>query len=73
MSADPRRPIATRLVCRRAAAVISVSDYLRRKLEARVPEARGKTAVIDCGVDLDRFAGRPAPPGADGRSSSSAR
>ena len=54
---------ATRLVCRRAAAVICVSDYLRRKLEARVPEARGKTSVIDCGVDLNRFAVEPAPPG----------
>ncbi len=54
---------ATRLVCRRAAAVICVSDYLRRKLEVRVPEASGKTSVIDCGVDLNRFAVEPAPQG----------
>ncbi len=53
---------ATRLVCRRATAVICVSDYLRRKLEARVPEARGKTSVIDCGVDLTRFSVSPALP-----------
>jgi len=46
---------ATRFVVRRARAVIAVSDYLRRELEARVPDARGKTEVIDCGVDLDRF------------------
>jgi glycosyltransferase involved in cell wall biosynthesis len=46
---------ATRLVVRRAQAVIAVSEYLRRLLEERVPAARGKTEVIDCGVDLDRF------------------
>jgi glycosyltransferase involved in cell wall biosynthesis len=46
----------TRRVVRRAATVIAVSDYLRRELEERVPEARGKTEVIDSGVDLERFA-----------------
>jgi glycosyltransferase involved in cell wall biosynthesis len=46
---------ATRLVVRRAAAVVAVSDYLRRELERAVPEARGRTEVVDCGVDLDRF------------------
>src|SRR4029453_172007 len=46
----------TRRTIRRAPAVIAVSDYLRRELEARVPEARGKTQVIDSGVDLERFA-----------------
>jgi glycosyltransferase involved in cell wall biosynthesis len=45
----------TRRVVRRASAVIAVSDYLRRELEVRVPEARGKTAVVDSGVDLERF------------------
>jgi glycosyltransferase involved in cell wall biosynthesis len=54
---------ATRLVVRRAAAVIAVSDYLRRELETKVPEARGKTQVIDSGVDLERFAVTPAPSG----------
>ncbi len=52
---------ATRLVVRRAAAVIAVSDYLRRELEAKVPEARGKTEVVDSGVDLERFTVEPAP------------
>src|SRR4029077_14627731 len=33
---------ATRYVVRRAAAVIAVSDYLRREPEARIPSARGK-------------------------------
>ena len=45
----------TRSVVRRAATVIAVSDYLRRELEARVPDARGKTEVVDSGVDLERF------------------
>ncbi len=52
----------TRLTIRRAAAVIAVSDYLRRELETKVPEARGKTEVIDSGVDLERFRVEPAPP-----------
>src|SRR5438093_7626253 len=43
---------ATRLVVHRATTVIAVSDYLRRELEAKVPDARGKTTVIDSGVDL---------------------
>ena len=51
---------ATRLAVRRAASVIAVSDWLRRRLEAAVPESAGKTAVIDCGVDLDRFSPRDA-------------
>src|SRR6266571_4041385 len=54
----------TRLTVRRAAAVIAVSDYLRRELETKVPEARGKTEVIDSGVDLERF--RVEPAAADG-------
>ena len=53
----------TRLVVRRAAAVIAVSDYLRRELETKVPDARGKTEVVDSGVDLERFAVTPAPAG----------
>ena len=53
----------TRLTVRRARAVIAVSDYLRRELEAKVPEARGKTEVIDSGVDLRRFQVAPAPDG----------
>jgi D-inositol-3-phosphate glycosyltransferase len=54
---------ATRFVVRRAAAVIAVSDYLRRELEAKVPDARGKTEVVDSGVDLERFTVEPAPNG----------
>ena len=52
---------ATRFVARRASALIAVSDYLRRELEAKIPEARGKTEVVDCGVDLSLFETRPVP------------
>jgi glycosyltransferase involved in cell wall biosynthesis len=55
---------ATRLVVRRAAAVIAVSEYLRRELETKIPDARGKTEVIDSGVDLERFRVEPSPDGA---------
>jgi glycosyltransferase involved in cell wall biosynthesis len=53
--------LATRLVVRRAAAVIAVSDYLRHELETKIPEASGKVDVVDCGVDLERFRVEPAP------------
>lgn len=58
VGAIPGVRAATRLVARRASAVIAVSGYLRRLLEERVPESRGKLETIDCGVDLERF--RPA-------------
>ena len=54
---------ATRQVVRRAAAVVAVSDWLRRELEQKVPDARGKVEVVDCGVDIDRFRPAPAPEG----------
>jgi len=54
---------ATRLVVRRAAAVVCVSDYLRRELEVKLPEARGKTEVVSSGVDRERFAPSPGPAG----------
>jgi len=52
-----RRGIArlTRRVVRRATTMIAVSDYLRRELEAKLPDARGKTEVVNSGVDLERF------------------
>jgi glycosyltransferase involved in cell wall biosynthesis len=46
----------TRRVVEHASTVIAVSEYLRRELESRLPEARGKTEVVDSGVDLERFA-----------------
>jgi glycosyltransferase involved in cell wall biosynthesis len=49
---------ASRRVVSRADAVVAVSDYLRRELESKLPEARGKTVVVDCGVDLERFRNR---------------
>jgi glycosyltransferase involved in cell wall biosynthesis len=44
--------------------VIAVSDYLRRELETKLPEACGKTEVVDSGVDLERFAPGAAEPNA---------
>jgi glycosyltransferase involved in cell wall biosynthesis len=54
---------ATRFVVKRAAAVVAVSEYLRSELEAKVPEARHKTEVVNSGVDLERFAPSPPPDG----------
>jgi glycosyltransferase involved in cell wall biosynthesis len=53
---------ASRRVVGRADAVVAVSDYLRRELESKAPEARGKTVVVDCGVDLERFRNREPDP-----------
>ena len=63
VGALPGVAAATRLVIRRAATVVCVSDYLRRELEVKVPEARGKTEVVSSGVDLERFAVTPPPDG----------
>ncbi|MCP9490319.1 MAG: glycosyltransferase [Solirubrobacteraceae bacterium MAG38_C4-C5] len=49
---------ATAWACARASAVVCVSDALRRELEAAIPAAAGRTHVISCGVDLERFAPR---------------
>jgi glycosyltransferase involved in cell wall biosynthesis len=64
VGARPGVAAATRLVVRRAATVVAVSDYLRLELEAKVPEARGKTEVVSSGVDLERFRVESAPNGA---------
>jgi glycosyltransferase involved in cell wall biosynthesis len=55
VGAVPGVAALTRRVVERADSVVAVSDYLRRELETKVPEARGKTHVIDMGVDLERF------------------
>lgn len=49
---------ATAWACARAHVVVCVSDALRRELEQAVPSVAGRTHVIDCGVDLERFAPR---------------
>ena len=56
VGAVPGVAALTRRVVRRASTVIAVSDYVRRELEERVPDARGRTEVVDSGVDLERFA-----------------
>ena len=48
-----RRP--ARRVVKGAVAVIAVSDWLRGRLVASIPEAAPKTEVVNCGVDLERF------------------
>jgi glycosyltransferase involved in cell wall biosynthesis len=54
---------ATRLVVRRAATIVCVSEYLRRELETKLPAARGKTEVVSSGVDLERFSVTTPPDG----------
>src|ERR687887_163062 len=61
VGAIPGVAATTRLVVRRAAAVVAVSEYLRRELELKVPEARAKTEVVSSGVDLERFRVEHAP------------
>jgi glycosyltransferase involved in cell wall biosynthesis len=56
VGAIPGIAALTRRVVRRASTVIAVSDYLRRELETKLPDARGKTEVVDSGVELERFA-----------------
>jgi glycosyltransferase involved in cell wall biosynthesis len=56
IGAIPGVTALTRRVVTRASTVIAVSSYLRRELEEKLPEARGKTEVVDSGVDLGRFA-----------------
>jgi glycosyltransferase involved in cell wall biosynthesis len=55
IGAVPGVAALTRRVVEHADAVVAVSDYLRRELETKLPEAHGKTHVIDMGVDLERF------------------
>jgi glycosyltransferase involved in cell wall biosynthesis len=50
--------VATDAAVRRARTVVAVSGWLRDELCRELPAARGKTEVIDCGVDLARFVPR---------------
>ena len=56
------RPFIRQAV-RGSATVIAVSAWLRARLEQSVPEARGKTEVVNCGVDLQRFSPLARAPG----------
>ncbi len=60
VGAIPGARAATRYVVRRAAAIVAVSEWLRRQLVDAIPEAAPKIEVVDCGVDLARFAPRDA-------------
>ena len=63
IGAIPGVATATRLVVRRAVTVICVSEYLRRELETKLPESRGKIEVVSSGVDRELFTVAEAPPG----------
>jgi glycosyltransferase involved in cell wall biosynthesis len=65
VGAIPGIAALTRRVVRRASTVVAVSDYLRRELETKIPAARGKTEIVDSGVDLDRFTVLPRENGRD--------
>ena len=56
----PGARTATAYVVRRASTVVAVSAWLRDRLVEAVPAAAGKTEVVDCGVDLERFTPRDA-------------
>jgi glycosyltransferase involved in cell wall biosynthesis len=56
------RPFGRRVVAG-AAAVIAVSGWLRDRLVRSAPSAVGKTEVVDCGVDLERFRALERTPG----------
>lgn len=46
----------TRLAIGRASTVIAVSRWLGDRLVEAVPAAAGKLEIVDCGVDVERFA-----------------
>lgn len=50
--------LLTRRATSRASAVLAVSDWLRARLVAQLPELGGRVEVVNCGVDLERFAPR---------------
>jgi glycosyltransferase involved in cell wall biosynthesis len=66
IGAIPGVAAATRIVVRRAETVVCVSGYLQRELETKLPEARGKVAIVSSGVDRERFAVTEPPPGPPG-------
>jgi glycosyltransferase involved in cell wall biosynthesis len=51
---------ATRWVLRRSSAVIANSGWLADRLTEKIPAAKPKIEIADCGVDLDAFSPRPA-------------
>ncbi len=48
----------TRRGTQRASRVIAVSDWLRMRLVAELPELADKVEVVDCGVDMELFRSR---------------
>jgi glycosyltransferase involved in cell wall biosynthesis len=56
VASNPAIRMLTGAAVRRATTVIAVSEWLRDEVHRELPGARAKTEVIDCGVDLLRFA-----------------
>ncbi len=52
----PGVTFATSLILRRAAAVIANSRWLADRLAERIPSAKTKLEIANCGVDLEAFA-----------------
>jgi glycosyltransferase involved in cell wall biosynthesis len=55
IGAVPGLRTLTARTLKRANEIIAVSSFLARELETKLPQVRGKTTVIDCGVDLEQF------------------
>lgn len=55
LGAIPGVSAATRGVLARSAAVICNSRWLAERLCARIPSARGRITIADCGIDLASF------------------
>ena len=60
LSRFPGVTAATRWVLNRSSAVIANSRWLAGRLTERIPAAKPKIEVADCGVDFEAFAPRPA-------------
>jgi glycosyltransferase involved in cell wall biosynthesis len=57
---SPLARALTRRATRRASRVIAVSDWLRMRLVAELPELADSVDVVDCGVDMETFRPRDA-------------
>lgn len=58
----PGASAASRVIVRRAAAVIANSSWLSGRLLERIPAARPKISIADCGIDLEAFSPLPQEP-----------
>jgi glycosyltransferase involved in cell wall biosynthesis len=59
-SLGPPAEVAEEL-CRRVTRFIAVSEWLRERFVAKLPQAAANTIIVSCGVDVSVFNSRPAP------------